>query len=484
MSGQLAGGTGMMSVRDATAASPQTIDIGVVLDEASWSGLQKRVLVLVSLVIVLDGLDTQTLTLAIPSIIREWGIGRGPFGWVLAVGFIAMAIGTAYGGMLGDRLGRRGALLASTAIFGAGTLAGAATHDVWWLGTTRVLASIGLGAAMPNATAMVAEYTPQARRSLALAIAMGSQPIGTFIGGMLAAYILPRGSWKTLFVVCGVIPLAGGVLLLFMLPESIRFLLARRGDARRIASLLTRLGHPAAAGATFIDSGEDRPARASLRELFTPAHRRDTLALSGALFCVIFTNLFVLSWTPSLLASLGYAAGVTSMASASVSIGGLLGAIGGGVLFARIGSRRALSFMTGGAVATALVLVLTPIGPVGAGAAAVLLLLLVAGMFIPGTQVQLFSLAGQAYPTSIRATGIGLVAAVGRIGAVGSGLVGPLLIPAGSPGFFGAVACAMVASGLLLLGTRTVVRPSVRPAGQTLTGDVAAPQPAAGAELS
>ncbi len=440
----------------------RAVDVGRVLDEADWSRFQKRVLALVSLVIVLDGLDTQTLTLALPSIMREWGIGRGPFGLVLALGFIAMALGTGFGGMLGDRLGRRGALLASTAIFGVGTLAGAMTNDIWWLGASRILASIGLGAAMPNATAMVAEYTPRRRRSLALGIAMGSQPIGTFIGGVLAAFILPRGSWQSLFIVCGAIPLVSGMLLLALLPESIRFLLNRRGAAPRIAAVLAKMGQPVAAGATFVDTGEKRPARASLRDLFLPAHLRDTLVLSGALFLVICTNLFILSWTPLLLTELGYAAGITSSGSAAVSIGGLAGAVGGGLLFARFGSRRALSFMTAGAVATAVVLLLTPVGPAGIGAAALLALLVVAGVFIPGTQVQLFSLAGQTYPTAIRATGVGFVAAVGRIGAVASGLAGPFLVPAGSPGFFGAVACAMFACGLLLLFTRTVVAPSVR----------------------
>ncbi len=441
---------------------PRIVDVGHVLDEASWSGFQKRVLVLVSLVIVLDGLDTQTLTLAIPSITREWGIGRGPFGLVLAFGFVAMAIGTAFGGVLGDRLGRRAALLASTVIFGLGTLAGAFTHDVWWLGATRVLASIGLGAAMPNATAMVAEYTPRRRRSLALSIAMGGQPIGTFVGGMLAAVILPRGSWEMLFVVCGVIPLVGAVALLFLLPESIRFLLNRGGAGQRIAGLLAKMGQPTAADAAFVDQGEDRPARASVRELFTSAHVRDTVVLSGALFLVICTNLFVLSWTPSLLADLGYAAGVTSSGSALVSIGGLFGAVVGGLMFTRIGSRRAMTLMTAGAVVMAAVLLSAPLGPAGVGAAGVLGLLLVAGVFIPGTQVQLFSLAGQAYPTGIRATGVGFVAAVGRIGAVASGLAGPVLLATGSLGFFSAVACAMFACGLLLLFTRTVIMPSAR----------------------
>jgi AAHS family 4-hydroxybenzoate transporter-like MFS transporter len=445
-----------------------------VLDEAQWSLFQKKVLLLVSLIIVLDGLDTQTLTLAIPSITREWGIGRAPFGIILAFGFVAMAIGTALGGLMGDRLGRRGALLGSTAIFGLGTLAGAATHDVWWLGATRIIASVGLGAAMPNATALVAEYTPRRWRSLALGIAMGSVPIGAFAGGMLAAYILPLGSWKLLFVVCGAIPLAGALFLAAVLPESIRFLVARGGAGKRIAELLTKIGHPVPAAATFVDSGEDRPSRAQIGELFGQLYRRDTLVLSGAFFLIIFSNLFILSWTPSLLADLGYGAGVTSAGAATVSIGGLFGAIGGAALFATIGSRRSLTLMTGGAIATVVGISLLPIGPGGIGAAWLFSLLLTTGIFIPGSQVMLFSLAGQAYPTAIRATGVGFVAAVGRCGAVASGLSGPFLLPTGPFGFFTAVAFAMTASALLLLFTRTVLPPSLVRSGRKMRPDMLA----------
>lgn len=61
------------------------------------------------------------------------------------------------GGLLGDRLGRGFALLASLVVFGLGTLAGAFADNVPTIGLARVAASLGLGAAMPNAAAMAAE---------------------------------------------------------------------------------------------------------------------------------------------------------------------------------------------------------------------------------------------------------------------------------------------------------------------------------------
>ena len=429
---------------------PRTVDVRRVLDDAQWTPFQKRVLALVSLIIILDGLDTQTLTLAIPTLMHQWGLTRAPFGLVVALGFVAMAIGTALGGLAGDRLGRRVALLSSIALFSAGTLAGALAPDLPMLGLTRMIAGLGLGAAMPNATAMAAEYTPLRQRSLALGIAMGSVPIGGFLGAILASSILSRGSWRELFWVCGLIPLGGAALLAFALPESVRFLLGRPGSSGRIAALLRKLGHPADSRDRFIDTGESHAEKPALTQIFTPAHRRDTMVLAGAFFLIIFANLFVVSWSPSLLADLAYPPRITSMGSAMWSMGGLIGAIAGAALFGRFGSRIALRGMTCGAVAIAAIMCLVPLGPHGIGARGVLGLLLIGGVMVAGSQVMLFALAGQIYPTTIRATGVGFAAAVGRIGAVVSGLTGPLMLARGPLGFFGTVAVAMLASGIML----------------------------------
>lgn len=72
------------------------------------------------------------------------------------------------------------------------------------------------------------------------------------------------------------------MLLAVTLPESIRFLLGRPGSARRVAALLGKLGHPASPQDRFVDSEESHADKSGIRKLFTPAHRRDTLALSAS----------------------------------------------------------------------------------------------------------------------------------------------------------------------------------------------------------
>ena len=432
----------------------QRVDVGRILDEAPWGPYQKFVLLLVSVVIVLDGVDTQTLSLALPAITQDWGVGRAVFGPIMAASFIAMAIGTAFGGLAGDRFGRRTALIASVVIFGVGTLLGAACHDVILLGVTRLIASVGLGAAMPNATAMVAEYTPSRERTLGVSIAMGSVPLGGFAAGMLAAWILPQEGWRALFIVSGVIPLVGAAVLAGFLPESVRFLVARGKRPDRVGAVLAKVGYIPRAGDVFVDTTEVQEKRPSVATLFAPHHRRDTISLSVAFFCAIFATLALIIWAPSLLADAGYNLAVASSGTAMYSIGGLFGGLFGAFLFARIGSRYALTAMAGAALLCCLVLGSLPLGS-GFDGSTVLVAFFIIGLFIPGAQVVLFSLAGQVFPTSIRATGVGFVAAVGRFGAVAAAFLGPLMLLHGNVSLFGTIAAVVLVGGIALQFVRT-----------------------------
>src|SRR5882757_2379008 len=102
-----------MSAARATPGAVPTADIGEILDQGPWSLFQKAVVVLAALSIVLDGFDGQLIGFAIPVLIKEWGVSRGDFAPVVAAGLIGMAIGSAFAGYVGDRFGRRLAIIGS-----------------------------------------------------------------------------------------------------------------------------------------------------------------------------------------------------------------------------------------------------------------------------------------------------------------------------------------------------------------------------------
>jgi AAHS family 4-hydroxybenzoate transporter-like MFS transporter len=431
-------------------------DVGLLIDEGRWGAFQKRVLALVFFIVLLDGFDTQTLSLALPAIIREWGVPRADFGPVVAIGFVAMAIGTYLGGNLGDRVGRRPTLIISILVFGVGTIFGGFAGNLWQLAGTRILAAIGLGAAMPNAIAVVTEYTPQRRRSLAVSIAMGGLPVGAFIGGILAARLLPTVGWRPLFFVSGILPCIAAFAIAAFLPESIRYLLQKDANDGRIGRLLRRMEYRIHEGDRFVDRQEDRP-KVKLTSLIGGDYGLPTIAMGCAFFLVMFTNILIITWTPTLLADAGFDLGVTSKSVALFSIGGLFGSIGGSLLLRKRSAVRSTMTIAGLGAVTMALLAMFDWTPVNHATSTLLLAMFIAGCFIPGTQILLFSLAGTVYPTAIRGTGVGFTAGIGRFGAVVSGFAGSALLTLGSSTFFAVACAAMVAAvlALLVLGARS-----------------------------
>src|SRR5262252_2843347 len=268
----------------------QTIDVGYVLDEGRWTTYQKLLILATALTIVLDGVDNQLLGNAIPSLMKEWSLGRGAFSAVLALGPLGMMFGGELGGMLGDRIGRRAALLSSVISFAVLTLAVSLVNGLFLLGVCRFLAGFGLGGAMPNAAALSSEYVPRRQRPFAVTLTIVCIPLGGTLAAVLSANVLPTYGWRMLFVVGGVIPIVLGLILLKCLPESPQYLASRKERWPELVALLRKLGHTVSDDVSFVEGRASRhspPRRggeppgakrggrgSSMRDLFAPEFRR------------------------------------------------------------------------------------------------------------------------------------------------------------------------------------------------------------------
>ena len=181
--------------------------VGALLDGSPWSTYQKFVTVLAAVVTIFDGFDIQILAFTIPLLTREWQIERSQFGPVLATGLVGMALGSLIAGYYGDRFGRRPAILGSVIVFGLATTATAVTHSVTGLTILRFFTGIGTGGALPNVSALVAEFAPLRRRASAVKLTILCIPLGGMLGGILAASLLPRFGWRGLYAFGGGLPL-------------------------------------------------------------------------------------------------------------------------------------------------------------------------------------------------------------------------------------------------------------------------------------
>jgi MFS transporter, AAHS family, 4-hydroxybenzoate transporter len=289
--------------------SQEPVDVGRLLDQGNLGGYQIWLIFLTASTIVFDGIDNQLLGVAIPAIMQEWSAPRTAFAPVLSIGVTGMMIGGAIAGLAGDRIGRRSALLLSVACFGLLTAASAAASTPAQLAVLRFLASAGLGGAIPNATALAAEYVPRRHRPVAVTLTIVCVPLGATIAGLLGIRVLPLVGWRPLFVIGGVVPALAAIVLWRFLPESPRYLTRHPGRWTELSRTLSRMGHPALEGATFVDRSEQISQRTSIGMLFERGWRRDTVALFGAFFSCLLAVYLGFSWLTVLLTSAGFDAG-------------------------------------------------------------------------------------------------------------------------------------------------------------------------------
>jgi AAHS family 4-hydroxybenzoate transporter-like MFS transporter len=363
-----------------------------------------------------------------------------------------MVFGSFIGGYVGDRLGRRVALLGSLISFGTLTLLLSLANDVTTLLALRFLAGLGLGGAMPNAAAVASEYVPLRRRPSAIILTIVCIPLGGTLAGFTGASVLPAYGWRALFLVGGSLPIILAALLWKVLPESPRYLARHPQRWRELSALLNRLGHNVPADATFADSRERTVARVSVGSLLAGEYRRDTLALCAAYFFCLLSVYTGTNWVPTLLTTAGFDVGTANYGLTAFNLGGVVGALLGAYIFARIGSRVTMLTMTVGAIGGCILLASAPIAD--QSTLGVLAMLAWTGGLINAVQTTMYALAAHVYPAGIRATGVGTAVAFGRIGGVASPYAGAWALESGPQQMFVLIAGTLSAVFLALASVR------------------------------
>ncbi|HET9272472.1 MAG TPA: MFS transporter [Vicinamibacterales bacterium] len=434
--------------------SQTAIDVDRVLNEGRWTGYQQWLVFLTALTIISDGFDNQLLGVALPTIMREWSVSRAAFAPVVSLGYFGMTIGGTLAGYAGDRIGRRNALLACMALFGVATVSVVAVNDVWTLGLLRLIAGIGLGGAMPNAAALAAEYVPLRQRPFAVTLAVVCVPLGATLAGVAALAALPVVGWRGLFAIGGVTPIVGAAILIWAMPESPRYLVRHPPRWPELAALLRRMGHDVAAEATFVQPADSPVSRPSLGSIFNREFRIDTFALWAAFFSCLLAVYLGFSWLPTILTGAGLGTAIASSGLTAFNLGGVVGALIGGRMFARFGSRVVMVGMTAGAVVCALVMSRMTITATTA-VVPILVMLTLTGGLINAVQTTMYALAAHVYPTAIRAGGVGTAVAFGRLGAILVGYAGPWALEyRGSESFFWLMAAALLVTCVSLATVR------------------------------
>lgn len=440
------------------SARAASIDVGHLLDEGPYTPFQITVVVLAALSIVMDGFDGQLIGFAIPMIIKEWGITRAAFAPAVAAGLVGMGIGSACAGLFADRFGRRWAVIGSVFLFGAATCAIGLAPDILTIAALRFVAGLGIGGALPSSTTMTAEFTPLRGRTLAVTATIVCVPLGGMLAGLFASAVLPAYGWRGLFLIGGSLPLVLGVVLLFGLPESPRFLVRRPQRWPELRGLLGRMSRPIAPDSLFSDQAEQKAeAHQGFSALFDRAFARDTLAIWCAFFMCLLTVYSAFSWLPTMLNAEGLDVKLASAGLTAYNLGGVFGALCCAVAMARFGSRWPLLVCCIGASASALFLTQFSVKD---HALLVIGGFAVHGLFVNAVQSTMYALCAYVYPTAVRATGTASALAFGRLGAILSAFAGAAVITTGG----GHAYLTMLGSAMVLvLVALAVVRRHIPP---------------------
>jgi MFS transporter, AAHS family, 4-hydroxybenzoate transporter len=401
-------------------------DVEELLAGSQLSPLHWRVLILCALAAFLDGYDVAVMAAATQSIAAAWHVNPGELRWIVTAAVFGIAASALVVSPLGDYFGRRAVLLTSFALVAVSTLLGSTASTPNELFTWRFLTGLGLGASLPNALAMGAEYAPVKVRTALVALLACGISLGSATSGLVAPFILGLGGWRALFVTGGTVALLAW-LPLFALPESLRFLAARGRDPERIGRLLERLNstHRYEPGHEYT-LPESTSGKLSVAYLLTPRLAPATVLL----WLVFFLNLGLLylmsTWLPTLLNEGGLPLPQALRIAAMFQIGGVVGGFGLAWLMRRWGPFLLLAVsytLTAGALALLGTHITQP--------ALLVVLILITGNGINGGQVALNAVSATLYPTAVRATGVGWALGVGRFGAIVGPFVAGTLMAAG-----------------------------------------------------
>ena len=380
-----------------------------------------------AMVVFIDGFDAQVMGFVAPALSAQLHIARVALGSVISSGTLGMMVGALLFGPIADRFGRKPVLIACALMFGAGSLVTATATSVGQLTLFRVFTGFGMGGAMPNAIALTSEYMPTRTRNAAVMTMFCGFSLGSAFAGWVAAAVIRRFGWQAVFLVGGAIPIVVAILLIALLPESIRFLVLRGGHQKRVSEYLSRITPGTIASDEFtVGPDEHESGSFSVGQLFAQGRAIVTLMLWTMFFMNLLNLWFLNNWLPTIMNDAGIQVETASLITSLFQIGGIVGAL---LLAGTVGRR--LSFGVLAATYFAAAVFILFIGEAGASIPLLILTVFASGMGVIGGQTVSNALSADFYPTAIRSTGVGWCLGIGRVGSILGPILGGFLLTYG-----------------------------------------------------
>jgi PHS family inorganic phosphate transporter-like MFS transporter len=448
-------------------------DLVAALDEASLNRSHLRAVLASGVGFFTDAYDLFVIGIASALITKDWHLGSGQLAILNSTMLAAACLGALVFGRYADVVGRKRVYWLVAAIMIAGALGSALSGSFWVLIGFRFLLGFGVGGDYPVSAVMVSEYANRKDRGKLVGMVFGTQALGLIVGPLIALALLGSGTsgdvtWRVLLAL-GAVPAAAVIYLRCRMPESPRYQAQVQRRAMQAASQT-----PGFTGRPVPGEGPGDPPEIGLRAFLTSRRWLITLAgTAGCWFLLDYAYYGNTISTPQILGLIDPHASTMTKIALQLAIFAVAAVPGYALAIARldrIGHRRLQ--LAGFAVMALCFAVIALVPGMTTMVAPFLLVYGVSYFFTEfGPNMTTFVLPSELYPVTMRTTGHGISAGIGKLGA----FIGVFLFPVlqTSLGLRGTL---LLTAGVAVSGfALTLVLPE--PAGRSLE-DIAARTPA------
>ncbi len=438
-------------------------DLVAALDEASLSRFHLRAVFVSGMGFFTDAYDLFVIGIASALIAKDWDLSSGRLALLNSTMLAAAFLGAFVFGRIADLVGRKRVYWMVAAIMVVGSLGSALSPSFWVLIAFRFLLGFGVGGDYPVSAVLMSEYANRKDRGKLVGMVFSTQALGLIVGplvalGLLGAGISDNVAWRLLLGL-GAVPAAAVVYLRTRMPESPRYQMQVQGEAAQAARQMSAFTD----GEVNADGNAARTSRhqIGLRSFLTDRRYLILLAgTAGTWFLLDYAYYGNTISTPQILNLISpHASTMTKIAIqlAIFVVAAVPGYLLGIAYMDRIGHRRLqlIGFMMMG-------LCFAVIALVPGMTTVVVPFLLVYGVsyFFTefGPNMTTFVIPSEVYPVSMRATGHGISAGIGKLGAFIGVFLFPLLET--SLGLRGTLLLTAAVSGLGFALTLVLPEPS------------------------
>ncbi|MFM0385675.1 MFS transporter [Paraburkholderia dipogonis] len=412
----------------AEALHSPPVDVRRLVDESPFSIYQKLLLGLCFITTFVDGFDTQAVAVAGPMLRTEMGLGPAQLGTIFAAAMIGGIVAAFAMAPFADRVGRRPLLIAAVMASAVLSVGNGFVGTFGQLFAIRLGAGVFLAVAVTVAYTYAAEVAPKRAAATAVMIASAGFGLGVAATGFLSAWLIPHFGWRSIFYAGGAGAFALSLLLLCVLPESVRFMAQRDGHEFEIRKFLRRIdSRVALPPATRFFLNEERKTNVSLADVLGAGRSLVAIPLWISTFSLAFVVYVLMQWLPVFVTSGGGGPGRAGEAVGWFKLGGV---VGGFICAACIERARnpypILAAFLIPACATFVGMVMAP-----TGAGLFIASVAISGVLLNGPLYASNGLVGRLFPTYVRTGGLAITAGVGRMGAMAGPFSVGLLLQAG-----------------------------------------------------